>query len=295
MQRTLKILAIVAAVAAVGAVGQAMANCQSEGPYPVRQCSTALGTPAWFAPKPGDGGAVSATWWVLGAGNRNVVDPSGGTSANPIDGDGFIDSPNPGLFIGVDSGNLTAGTIDGTPIGGFDLIDAQAGTLNPLAAGGLCFSSSANWAIPFVDACSDQNRSYSALGAAANASDNYLNVYWNPNTGGQGTLSDYSLVDAPMGTLLTESNNKYFAVAFFSSTPRGQNPSAVDDSGYDMGEIVNGDPNPAVPSGNNNIVPWQPIPQPSISAVIDASQNSKSARELSPRAKQGARKGHNST
>ena len=70
MQRTLKILAIVAAVAAVGAVGQAMANCQSEGPYPVRQCSTALGTPAWFAPKPLDGGAVSATWWVLGAGNR---------------------------------------------------------------------------------------------------------------------------------------------------------------------------------------------------------------------------------
>jgi hypothetical protein len=273
MQRTFRILAIVAAVAAVGAVGQVMANCQSEGPYPVRQCSTASGTPAWFGPKPLDGGTVSATWWVLGAGNRLVVDPTNGTSTNPIDGDGFLDTPLPGVFIGVDSGTLTAGEIDGTPTGGMDLVDAVVGTLNPLAAGGLCFSSSANWAIPYMDGCSDQNRGYGALGNTANASDNYLNIYWHPSYGGQGYATDASLMDAPMGTLLTESNNKYFAVAFFGNTTRHGDPNAVDDSGYDMGAIVNGDPNPAAPSGNNNIVPWQPIPQPSISAVIDPNGN----------------------
>jgi hypothetical protein len=276
MQRTLKILAIVAAVAAIGAVGQAMANCQNEGPYPVRQCSTASGTPAWFAPKPLDAGTVSATWWLLGAGNRNLAhyqtDP-GGLSVAPVDGDGFFDTPNPGVFIGVDAGTLTAGPIDGTQTGGLELLDAVAGTSNPLAAGGLCFAASAGWGIPWLDGCPDQNRYYAGVGVGVDASDNYLNRYWHPSYGGQGTLTDASLVDSPMGTLLTESNSKYFAVAFFSSTNRGQNPNAVDDSGYDMGGIVNGDPNPAAPSGNNNIVPWQPIPQPQISAVVDPNGN----------------------
>lgn len=273
MKRTMKILAIVAAIATIGAVGQAMANCQGEGPYPVRQCSTAAGTPAWFAPKPPDAGTVSASWWVLGSGNRTLADPTAGVSANPIDGDGFINTPNPGVFIGNDSGNLTAGPADGTATGGLDLVDAVAGTGSTLAAGGLCFSASANWALPFVDGCSDQNRKYYALGGSADGSDGYLDPYFlaflSPPYGGSGILSTYGLVDSPMGVLLTEGNNKYFAAAFFSSTSRGGDANNIFDLGYDMGAINNGDPNPAAPTGNNNIVPWQPIPQPTISAVVD--------------------------
>src|ERR1700752_1088797 len=83
------ILSLVAVVAALGMTGQALANCQNEGPYPVSQCCTAAGMPARFAPKPVDAGMVAATWWVLGAGNRLVVDPTNGASVNPVDGDGF--------------------------------------------------------------------------------------------------------------------------------------------------------------------------------------------------------------
>jgi len=122
-----------------------------------------------------------------------------------------------------------------------DLVDAVLGTTNPLAAGGLCFSSSANWAIPFMDGCSDQNRSYSSLGSGADASDNYIDPYFSSATGGPGILSDYALVDAPMGVLLTESNNKYFAIAFFSSADRGHDENDFFDRGYDMGAIVNGE------------------------------------------------------
>jgi len=271
--RWLRVLGVLGLVAMFAAAGQVMANCQDEGPYPVRQCSTASGTPAWFAPKPGAAGTVSATWWVLGAGNRPVVDPTAGVSIAPVDGDGFIDSPNPGVFIGVDSGALTLGAVTGDPNGGLDLVDAAAGTGSPLATGGLCFSSSSNWAIPYVDGCSDQNRSYSALGAGADASDNYLDPYFSAATGGPGILSDYALVDAPMGVLLTESENKFFAIAFFSSTTRLGNPLDIFDKGYDMGAITNGDPNPVAPAGNNNIVPWQSIPAPILSTAIDPNNN----------------------
>ncbi len=276
MKRTLKILAIAVAIAAIGAVGQVMANCQQEGPYPVRQCSTAAGTPAWFAPKPLDAGTVSATWWILGSGNRALVDPSGGSSTAPIDGDGFINAPNPGVFIGDDSGNLTAGPADGTATGGLDLVDAAVGTGTTLAAGGLCFSAAANWALPFVDGCSDQNRKYYALGGTGDSSDNYLNIYFvpgDPPYAGPGVFNDGGLLDQPMGVLLSESTNKYFSIAFFSSTNRGGDPNDIFDKGYDMGGIMNGDPNPAAPSGNNNIVPWQLIPQPAISATIDGGGN----------------------
>jgi len=273
--RWLKVLGVLGLVALFGAAGEVMANCQGEGPYPVRQCSTAAGRPAWFAPKPVSGGTISATWWILGSGNRAVVDPSAGTSSNPIDGDGFIDAPNPGVFIGNDSGALSVGPADGTPTGGLDLVNAVAGTGNALAVGGLCFSASANWALPFVDGCSDQNRKYYALGGSADGSDNYLDPYFlgflSPPYGGAGIASPGALVDNPMGVLLTESSNKFFAVAFFSSTTRNGDPNDIFDKGFDMGAITNGDPNPAFPSGNNNIVPWQAVPQPVVSTAIDPS------------------------
>ena len=243
----------------------AVANCQDEGPYPVLQCATARGTPAWFAPKPEGTGSVSATWWILGAGNRLIADPSIGVSTNPVDGDGFIDFPLPGIFIGVDSGNLTAGYADGLPDGGLDLVDAATWTGFPEAAGGLCFSATANWALPFVDGCSDQNRTYNALGGAVDASDDYIDPYFSSALGGPGYHTDYALVDAPMGVLLTESTQQYFASAFFSSTNRNHNPDDIFDKGYDMGAIVTGLENPVDPAGNDNIVPWQPIPQPLVS------------------------------
>jgi len=271
--RWLRVLGVLALVAMFAAAGQVMANCQSEGPYPIRQCSTAAGTPSWFAPKPVDGGTISATWWILGAGNRAAVDPTIGVSGDPVDGDGFIDTPLPGTFIGVDSGALSVGPVTGNPDGGLDLINAAVGAGTPLAMGGLCFSASANWAIPFVDGCSDQNRLYSALGGGGDFSDDYQDPYFSGATGGPGIFSDYALVDAPMGVLLTESNNKYFAVAFFSSTSRNGDPNNIFDRGYDMGAITNGDPNPVTPSGNNNIVPWQSIPAPILSTAIDPNNN----------------------
>ena len=187
-----------------------------------------------------------------------------------MDGDGFVDLPNPGIWIGDDSGMLTSGMASGEPNGGLDLLDGETYAGTPLAAGGLCFGPAATWGLPFVDGCSDQNRTYGSLGAGGNVSDNYLNPYF---FGVPGTLSSYSLLDSPMGVLLTEANNKYFAAAFFSSAPRDANPDDIVDRGYDMGEIVNGDDNPAAPTGNDNIVPWQPIPQPFISATIDPNNN----------------------
>ncbi len=261
-------ICLVAAVGALAATCEALANCQFEGPYPVTQCATRGGTPAWFARTPVDAGTVSATWWILGSGNRPAFDPTVGVSTAPVDGDGFMDTPHPGIWIGVDSGRLTAGPADGEPQGGLDLIDALAGTGTPLAAGGLCFYASANWALPFVDGCSDQNRRSYALGGSSDVSDNYIDTYWAETTGGVGILSDDSLVDAPMGVLLTESNNKHFAIAFFSSTNRNMDPNDIFDKGYDMGAIANGDDNPADPAGNDNIVPWQPIPQPGFAMSI---------------------------
>ena len=263
------ILCLVALVAALATTGEVLANCQNEGPFPITQCATRAGTPSWFAPKPQDAGDISAAWWLLGAGNRPVIDPTLGVNTTPIDGDGFIDTPVPGIFIGNDSALLSVGPFTGDPNSGLDLLDAEVYAGTPLAVGGLCFAAQANWALPFVDGCSDQNRTYSVLGAGVNASDSYINPYFSAATGGPGILTDYGLVDSPMAVLLTESTNKYFAVAFFSSAFRDADPNDIFDKGYDMGELVNGDENPAAPSGNDNIVPWQPISQPFISAMID--------------------------
>jgi len=267
MKQTLKFFALVALFAGAGMSQNALAICNAEGPYPVQQCATLAGGASWFAAKPADAGAVSASWWVLGMGNKLVADPTVGLDATANDGDGLLDVPLPGVFIGNDSGNLSVGVANGQPAGGLDLVDAAIGTGNAVgSAGGLCFSFAANWGLPYLDGCADSNRTYYYLGAGGNLSDNFLNVYWGSAPGP--TVSDQRLLDPPMGALLTESNNKYFAVAFFSSTPRHGDSQAFNDSGYDMGEIVNGDPNPSSPS-LNNIVPWQSIPQPDVSAAID--------------------------
>ena len=238
-----------------------LANCQAEGPYPIQQC----GQMTWFAPPPPGSGTVSATWWQIGMGNRQVVDPTVGVSANPVDGDGFIDTPNPGLFIGNDSGALTTGPADGTPTGGLDLVSAASSGGPP---GSLCFGPAANWALPFVDGCADQNRAYNYLGDSQDSSDNYLDPYFSAAMGGPGYFTDHALVDSAMAVLLTESTKKHFALAFFSSTPRFGNPNDIFDRGFDMSRIINGDPNPF--GGRNDIVPWQIIPAPFVEVLSNS-------------------------
>jgi len=243
------------------------AFCSNEGPYNIRQCSTPTGTPAWFAPPPAGSGTLSAAWWQIGMGNRAVVDPTQGASSNPIDGDGFIDTPNPGRFIGNDSGALTIGMADGTQSGGMDLISATDVGGPP---GSLCFSVSASWAL-FLDGCADQNRTYSSTGNTVDISDYYLNPYFSAATGGRGIYSDYALVDSAMGVLLTESTSRHFALAFFSSTTRAHNENDIFDRGFDMGALINGDPNPI--DARNNIVPWQDVPFPFVQIVSGPSPN----------------------
>jgi len=274
MRGSLKILAIVVAVGLVGVSGELLANCNEASTpanYPIRQCVTAAGTPSWFAAPPVGSGPVSATWWILGFGNRPVVDPSAGANVEPTGGSGFItgaiSATNHGTWIGNDSGNLTAGVATGAPDGGLDLIPSAPG-----GPGTLCFSFGASWGLPFVDGCADLNRTYSALGGAGQVSDNYLNIYWSGQPGVD-FYTPYTLVDSPMGVLLTEGSNKNFAAAFFQSTTRNASPDDIFDRGWDMGAIDNGLPNPS--GGNDNIIPWQAIPDPNVSAVIDPGDQSR--------------------
>ena len=272
MRGSLKILAIVVAVGLVGVSGELLANCNEASTpanYPVRQCITAAGTPSWFAAPPVGSGPVSATWWTLGFGNRPVVDPSAGANAEPTGGSGFItgavSATNHGTWIGNDSGNLTVGAATGAPDGGLDLIPSVPG-----GPGSLCFSFGASWGLPFVDGCTDLNRTYGSLGGAGQVSDGYLNVYW---SGVPGAYTQYSLVDSPMGVLLTEGSNKNFAAAFFSATSRAGSDTDIFDRGFDMGAIDNGNPNPS--GGNDNVIPWQAIPEPNVSVAVDPNDESR--------------------
>jgi len=259
MKRTLIILAIAAVLGVIAGTDEAVASCQEANgsTFPIRQCITAAATPSWFAPPPSGSGPISSAWWVLGFGNRTLIDPTGGANAEPSLGCGFITGTgmtNHGTFTGNDSGNTNT-----------DLVPAPAG-----GVGATCFSFAANWGNPGNDGCADLNRTYNNLGEATNASDGYLNPYW---SGAPGTYSYYALVDAPMGALLTEGSDKHFAVAFFSSTTRHLSENDVFDRGWDMGAITNGDSNPS--GGNNNVIPWQPIPDPTASAVVDPNDQSR--------------------
>ena len=235
----------------------ALANCRNEGPYPIRQCQVG----AFFAPPPAGSGVVRAAWWQLGFGNRSSVDPTLGANTTPNDGDGFINTPLPGIFIGNDSGSLTVGAADGTSTGGMDLIDASLVGAPP---GSLCFGSGASWGLPFVDGCADNNVVY-WFGGPYDVSDEYLNPYWYTFGGMRGTYSLYSQLDRPMAFLLTEDTNRYFALAFSATKSRGGDANDATPGEYDLGDLSNGDPNPlSIPTGAPNVIPWQEVPQPTI-------------------------------
>jgi hypothetical protein len=248
-----------AVVAGLGLVDQVFANCQGEGPYEVIQC----GQQTWFAPPPTGTGTIKSQWWQLGFGNAtNAPDP---TASKGIDGSGFYYYAGYStVFLGIDSGQTGVGT--------FQPLDLAPAALVGGPVGALCFSSAANWGAPGVDGCPDNNRASLTVPApGADGSPTPKNLL-NPYFAGTviGTLRYNQQVDSPMAVLLTESSGRNFALAFFATASRGASPTRENDASsgnYQMGALINGDPNP-VRVGQNNIVPWQPVPDPNIAATF---------------------------
>ena len=218
-------------------------------------------SPNWFAAPPTGAGTIRVAWWQVGFGNNGEA--SGG---DPL-GNGFVPG-TPGLFIGNDSGLNTG---DPNLIG---MIDASVVGAPP---GSLCFTSRAGWWRSGFDGCPDNDRD-GALGPFGHpVNDRILNPYFYSGLGGRFPTPNFDYyVDAPMGVLLTESNELDFALAFFSNPPRNMNQFDSFPGWFDMQFIVNGDPNPV--TGLNNIVPWQPVPQPDIAAVFSDPADASSPR-----------------
>lgn len=254
MTRKVKFLGLAAAVMVLTLATQAAyANCQNEGPYELRQCAK-----SWFAPSPG--GAVSTQWWALGFGNAGAFQSA--TNAAQ-DGSGFLPAPTPGVFIGNDSGSLDTA--------GLGLVNAQQFG-GP--AGSLCFGPIANWASPGVDGCGDVNRTDTGGGGNVSASNNYLNVYFGGL--GPGTLYYSAQVDPPMGVLLKESGGTQFALAFFATKSRGKDPNDIAPGEYDLSALHGGGTSPT----GDNVVTWQPIPEPNTVATLSIPADSSSPRNV---------------
>jgi len=269
MKSGLKLLGIMAVTAGVGLAGNAaFANCQGEGPYEVRQCAKRT----WFAPVPAGGQIASAQWWAIGFANFNSNQPSTSGTVAP-EGSAFLAVPPlPGNFIGADSGGLDRTGVD---LADADLVPGVGGP-----PGSTCFSSAANWGTPGMDSCIDINRNSTAGGGALNVSDNYVNPYWSNVNGGPYYKYYDSLLDPPMGVLLKDNTGTQMALAFFASEPRPKNPAGtqqdITSGQYNMGLLFNGDSGPT----GANVVPWQPIPKPTIGAVLANPADPNSARNL---------------
>jgi len=264
MKRRIRVLAILALIAASGVMSPAVfANCLDLGVYEILQC----GTSTWFAPTPAGAGHVSGAWWGVGFGNRTEVQtatlsaPGGSAWINPTP------TTTNGTFIGVDSGTLPALVSDA--VVSLDLTNATLLPINA-PAGSLCFSARANWGSPGIDSCIDINRTDQATGGLVDSpgqSDNYVNKYWDTVADPNGYVYYNHQLDPPLGVLLTEGTGRYFAAAFFASSVKDSPKQGSFDTGnFNMGAITNGDPNPN--GGNNNVVPWQAVPDPVPGVVI---------------------------
>jgi len=268
MSNRFRMVVMLALGGAVGLANQAvLANCVNEGPYEVRQCSKG----SWFAPTPTGAGAVSAAWWGVGFGNGSLANASAGVSS--AEGSGFLATPVPGIWIGVDNGTLGATQLD--------LVDAAAAGIGAPARS-LCFSASSNWGTPGMDSCVDVNRTDTAGGGSAGVSDDSVNRYWdaslapNPPPAGYYEYFNHQL-DPPMGVLLTEASGQYFAAAFFATIPKQAPRQSNPDPGqYSLGAISNGDTGPT----GNNVVPWQTIPQPVHSTALSVPTDPLSLRNV---------------
>ena len=319
MKPLLKVFAIAALVACAGLVVPVFANCQSpDGSYPVSQC----GGPGWFASPPVGSGTPSAAWWQLGFGNATRTRSVSNDPANGVakDGTGFVSggvctslvctaglignactvAGNCNGFIGNDNGLRSM-----DPNVSLSGLSTGAATgIAGMPADALCFDGANSWGASQVDGCADNARSgltsgdvkcdssgtgpacgpgppYYETPCAGVKNDDSLNKYWGACKGlGVPTL-EYQL-DAPMGALLKESNNKFFALAFFANTSRagdaadpGQGSFRLDSLG--SGATNRGDANPLVP-GRFDIIPWQSIPQPVVTSALSVPSDPHSTR-----------------
>jgi len=240
MRKFSRLAAVMAGLLVMTAGSQvALAGCTNLGSgFPVFQC----GYTSWFATPPAGAGNITSAWWQLHYGNRAINSGAGGGTA--LEGTG---NQSPATFNGNDSGN-------------FSIVLTEAASVLPqyasqIPAGALCSNYENSWSQPGVDGCSDNPRTPAD-------DDNKLNPYYDA-TYGPGYYSTDRLVDYPMGILLTESSNQYFALAFIANRQRGTNQTDrandISDGDFVLGAISNGDANPV--SGLNNVIPWQAIPK----------------------------------
>ena len=179
--------------------------------------------------------------------------------------DGCADNARTGLTD--EAGNPTAGICDTSEtcdVGGSDTCSVSG---NPCSANSDCWTCSAG-ATPGA-ACPSglDSECPAAPGTPCNGvkNDNNLNKYWGSCKGLGVATQEYQL-DAPMGVLLKESNNKAFALAFLASSSRSGDPTDVFTGDYKFdaigrGAVHKGDPNPVKPAGTAfDIIPWQNIP-----------------------------------
>ena len=250
MKRTLKILAIVGVIATVGAVGQV------DGQLPVVKASSRSAV----RHEGGNAGVVLSGAGRYRTGVGNLVGPRSGESPRGRPDQRRLHSrstvtasstgpANPGAFIGVGQRQSDGRPGHRRPTGGLDLDRGgySAARERSWPPAGSASAASANWALRSPMAARIRT-ALTALWATPVTPATTISI---PISSGADRVVPPTTPwwTLPMGVLLTEANNKYFAIAFFSSAFRDHNPNDIFDKGYDMGAIVNGDPNPAAPSG----------------------------------------------
>jgi hypothetical protein len=230
---------------------------------------------------------------------------SGGVCTAGLCSAGLIGAPctvvaNCNGFIGNDNGNRSLDpnvALSGMQFG------ATTGVAG-MPATALCFDGANTWNATGIDGCADNARTGTAVGEVKCDSsgvgpscgpgppyyetacdgakdDNRLNRYYGP-CNGQGTLTLEYQLDAPMGALLKESSGKSFALAFFANTSRSGDANDPGGGSFRMdslgsGATNKGDANPLVP-GRFDIIPWQSIPNPIVTAALSDPNDPHSTR-----------------
>lgn len=232
MKRGFKALAVLAAVVAISAGPEVFAFCDtSRETYAIFHCANR----AYFAAPPAGSGAVSAVFWDVGFGNKNLNTGVG------LDGTGFAAK----AFNGNDNGLFTVNVLDA----------ASSFPGQGFPPGSLCLGNN-NWGNADVDGCNDNPRDTNL----AFNDDDLLNPLFDVeanNNGYPGVPDSRWIQDGPLGVLLTESTGHHFALAAVANTPR-QGAFDVTPGQYDLSFVSNGLPNAITAA--NNVVPWQRIP-----------------------------------
>ncbi|MGH9866990.1 MAG: PKD domain-containing protein [Candidatus Polarisedimenticolia bacterium] len=233
----------------------------NESVMPIFQC----GYQGWFTPPPVGSGAVSAVWWQIGYGNLTHNSPA--QAALVHEGTGYVGGEG---FTGNDSGLF--------PVTMTDADAALAPWASQIPDGSICSDYQNSWGsaaldpnvpggLRFVDGCADNARTSQAAD-----DDNLLNPYWGAAYGPCGSDNcpyetlNYQ-VDYPLAFMLRESTSRFFALAFVASRSRNGDSRDVSEGVFDLGAIVNGEPNPV--TGLDSAIPWQPVPWPRVDTSTD--------------------------